>query len=616
MDIKDVKDLSFPKSDYEHWRLAAEAALRGKPIDKLKTVTYEGIILNPLYTKDNDSVLTESNPGEFPYTRGIYPNGYHDQPWAVSQPVGGADSKNANTKMKSALLRGQNAVVFPAELLAQGNLWELFDGLPLDQLPLYIDSRGLQKNLLPQLAQLSSPLTGVLAEDPVAEWCVDGQIPEKPDVFFESWFHTLRALDEHSPQLKSMLIKSVTYHNAGASAIQELAYALATAALYVEEGQKNGFTVENLADKLIFSFAVDSDYFMNIAKLRAARRLWAQFAEAYDADPDHFKMVIHAVTSERSETLYDEHANILRTANQAFAAVIGGIQYLEVHPYNHASAKENPLADRIARNIHLILKEETHITEVVDPAGGSWYVEQLTDELAVKAWEKFFDIHTSGGILPLIREGEIQNEIMDVFNKRETDLATRKVSIIGTNVYPNPADLGSDRSVVKDKNSFYTLTDPQSITPIKPKRLSESFEQLRQRSAAHRKISGEAPQIGLLTIGELKSYKPRADFMKALAAAGGIEVVEGSSVEAINFIKKTSVHTLCLCGSDEDYQSIVQLVKDIKEELPTVQLYLAGKQTQEVEDEFKAYGIHEFIHIKTNAVRLLTEWHKQLGVKE
>lgn len=613
MNIDNVKDLSFPKSDYDQWRSAAEAALRGKTIDKLKTPTYEGITLNPLYTDDNVSLTDTENPGEFPYTRGIYTKGYHDEPWAVCQPVGGADCKEANRKMKSALLRGQNAIVFPADLLVNGDLTELLDGLPLEQLPLYIDARGLQKSLLPQLGKLTSSLTGVLAEDPVAEWCVDGQIPREPESFFESWFHTLREMDSHAPEVKSILIKSVSYHNAGASAIQELAYALATAALYLAEGQKNGFTVEDLADKMIFSFAVDSDYFMNIAKLRAARRLWAQFADAYHADADHFKMVIHAVTSERSETLYDEHVNILRTANQAFASAIGGIQYLEVHPFNHTSSKENQSADRIARNIHLILKEETHITEVADPAGGSWYVEQLTDEIAVKAWEKFFDIHTSGGILPLLQEGKIQAEIRDVFKKRERDLASRKVSIIGTNVYPNPADLGSDRSAVKEITSYNTLPDPQSIPAIKLKRLAEPFEELRQRSAAHRKVSGEAPQIGLLTFGELKNYKPRADFMKALAAAGGIEVVEGSGVEAIDFVKKTSVHTLCLCGSDEDYK--VQVVKDIKKVLPQVRLYLAGKQKEEVEAEFKEAGIQDVLHSKTNAVELLTEWHKQLGVK-
>ena len=613
MNIDNVKDLSFPKSDYEQWRSAAEAVLRGKTVDNLKTPTYEGITLNPLYTDDNVSLTDTENPGEFPYTRGIYANGYHDEPWAVCQPVGGADCREANDNMKSALLRGQNAIVFPAELLVNGEFTELLDGLPLDQLPLYIDARGLQKNLLPQLGKLTNSLSGVLAEDPVAEWCLQGHMPGKPELFFKNWFDTLRELDNYAPQLKSILIKSVTYHNAGASAIQELACVLATAALYIEEGQKNGFTVEDLADKMIFSFAIDSDYFMNIAKLRAARRLWAQFAEAYQADADHFKMVIHAVTSERSETLYDEHVNILRTTNQAFASAIGGIQYLEVHPFNHASSKENQAAERIARNIHLILKEETHITEVTDPAGGSWYIEQLTDEIAVKAWEKFFDIHTSGGILPLLQEGKIQDEINDVFIKREHDLATRKVSIIGTNVYPNPADLGSDKQASKEITSYYTLTDSQSITALKPTRLAEPFEELRQRSAAHRKLRGEAPQIGLLTIGELKNYKPRADFMKALAAAGGIEVVEGSSLEAIDFIKKTSIPTLCLCGSDEDYK--IQIVKEIKKELPQIQLYLAGKPKEEVESEFKDAGIRDVIHSKTNAVDMLTEWHKQLGVK-
>ncbi|MBR8644642.1 hypothetical protein KEH51_09565 [[Brevibacterium] frigoritolerans] len=162
--------------------------------------------------------------------------------------------------------------------------------------------------------------------------------------------------------------------------------------------------------KIVFSFAVDSNYFMSIAKLRAARRLWAGLAEAFDTASDHFKMTIHAVTSELTETLYDQHVNILRTTNQAFAAAIGGIQYLQIHPFTHATGETDEFSERIARNTHLILKEETNITTVVDPAGGSWYVEQLTDELAEKAWAKFLEIDAAGGILELIKQGTFRKK--------------------------------------------------------------------------------------------------------------------------------------------------------------------------------------------------------------
>ncbi|MFJ7847466.1 methylmalonyl-CoA mutase family protein [Peribacillus sp. NPDC097224] len=626
MELKDVKNISFPKPSLEEWKEAAETSLKGRSVEKLKTNTYEGITLNPLYTEESvsDGEQTEL-PGFAPFTRGIAPTGYYEQPWFVVQPVSGITADEANEKMHAALERGQNIIVYPAHLLAEGaRVSKLFNGLSLNELPVFIDLKGKQKELFPQFKavanQQNAQIKGVLAEDPIAEWLVGGQVPEDTETYFAEWAKTIQDYQQIGPDLKSILVNTASFHNGGANAIQELAYGLAVAVQYIWEGQKQGISVRDIVGKIVFSFAVDSNYFMSIAKIRAARRLWAGLAEAFEEDAEYFKMVIHAVTSELTETLYDQHVNILRTTNQAFAAAIGGIQYLQIHPFNHASGECNEFSERIARNTHLILKEETNITTVVDPAGGSWYVEQLTDELADKAWVKFLEIDEAGGVLDAIMQGALQADIAKVYEERVQNAALRKESIIGTNVYPNPTDK-IKVPTTETQRSYMVVQGPVDITPIKLDRISSQFEQLRLRSEECKQNGGKAPTIGLINLNELKSYKPRADFIKGFVAAGGIETMESEgchdSKEAVDYIAETKLSIYCVCGSDLDYSDKAEsIIKEIKQQYPHIKLYVAGKQSAELETVLLESGADDFIHVKTNVVAVLTELLQELGVNE
>lgn len=326
MELKDVKNITFPKPSLEEWKEATEVSLKGKSVEKLKTYTYEGITLNPLYTEKEDSARkTAELPGFFPFTRGITPTGYYEQPWLVVQPVSGITADEANEKMQAAFKRGQNVVAYPARLLAEGaRIEKLFNNIPLKELPVFIDLKGKQKEFFPQIKAVAdlqkAQLKGVLAEDPIAEWLIGGQLPEDTDQYFAEWIKTVQDYQKVGPNLKTVLVNTAVFHNGGANAVQEIAYGLAVAVQYVLEGQKQGLSISEITEKIVFSFAVDSNYFMSIAKLRAARRLWAGLAEAFDTAPHHFKMAIHAVTSELTETLYDQHVNILRTTNQAFVS--------------------------------------------------------------------------------------------------------------------------------------------------------------------------------------------------------------------------------------------------------------------------------------------------------
>jgi methylmalonyl-CoA mutase len=618
MELRNVKKISFPKPSYEEWKTVVEAGLKGKTIDKLQTHTYEGVTLHPLYTQESVGHYWEL-PGFPPYTRGILATGYLTQPWLACQPISAATAEEANEKLKSVLNRGQNTITYSVDLLANGaNLPKLLKDLPLASLPFFIDLKGMQKEWFPECKAIEGPVTGVLAEDPIAEWVVTGQMPEDTEAFFVDWAKTIGAYETVSPDLKTILIKTSVFHNGGAHAVQELAYALAVAVQYLLQGQKQGLSIESIASKMVFSFSIDSHYFMNIAKLRAARRLWGGLSAAFHTNREHFKMHIHAVTSEVTETLYDPYVNILRTTNQAFAAAIGGIQYMQIHPFNHATREWDDFSERIARNIHLILQEETQITRVMDPAGGSFYVEQLTDELADLAWQKFLEVDDAGGILESLKQGTIQAEITEVFNKKVQNVALRKERIIGTNVYPNPTD--EVNVTTKDNiDSYSKINESKSITPIRLTRIAHQFESLRLRVAAYKQKNGESPKIGLINLQELKSYKPRVDFMKGLVAAGGIDTLESegcySTDDALTFVEHTKLPIYCICGSDDAYALLAeQFVAKVKEAYPEITIYLAGKPSGALEVALQTAGVKEFFHAGSNVISILTAFLEKIGV--
>ncbi|WP_160118475.1 methylmalonyl-CoA mutase subunit beta [Bacillus sp. V59.32b] len=621
MKLKEVKKLSFPGPSLEDWKEAAESSLKGKSIEKLTTNTYEGIALQPLYTEKSLSEDTRGElPGFYPYTRGIHITGYYQNPWLICQPVFAASEAETNIKMHDALSRGQNAICFPANIL-DGSLEHLFERLPLEEVPLFIDLEGNGQTTLPLLINYFEKhrlsINGVLAEDPIAEWAVSGKLPAHTDGYFHDWFAGIREMGEKLPHIKSIFIKTSVYHNGGAHALQELAFGFAEAVHYLNEGQKHGLSLEELTSKIVFSFAIDSNYFMNIAKLRAGRRLWALLAEAYDVPPDYFKMNIHAETSKVTETLYDKHVNILRTANQAFAAAVGGVQYMQVHPFDQIQEAENAFSERLARNTQLVLKEESQITNVADPAGGSFYVEKLTDQLAEAVWAKFLEIQNQGGIIESLNKGIIQSEISKSYKQRQDNAASRKESIIGTNVYPNAAEKVKkpkvDMAHSNEKTSFI------EITPIPIRRISEEFENIRLRAEAHG-AQAKSLKLGLINLGELKANKPRADFIKGIAAAGGIATVDSkgcsTNEDVLAFIKDTDLKSYCLCGSDADYlETAVSFVQAVKESYPDKNMYLAGKQDRDLETALSQAGVNEYVHVRTNAVEILTQWLTEMGVE-
>ncbi|WP_019241369.1 MULTISPECIES: methylmalonyl-CoA mutase family protein [Bacillus] len=612
MNLQETKAVTFPLATMEDWEKKAEASLKGKSLAKLKTSTYEGIELKPLYTEDS-SVINEEWPGFAPYTRGTDALGYAKRPWLVSQKIFGDSAEQILANFNQLVSRGQNSLAVDFSQLATMNSDELqffLQEASKKEQPLFVDTKGGQKALLSQVKKLSKVeqegLKGVLAEDPIAEGVIQGKGILDPEAFFAEWFEHLKEAD--LPNVKKILVKSTAVHNAGGNAVQELATALATASEYLHYGMKNGYTAEDVAKNIVFAFGIDSAFFMNVAKLRAARRLWSLLGQEFSTDPECFKMYIHAETSTFTSTLFDSYVNLLRQANQAFAAVIGGVQSLEVKEYSVASNETSSFSDRIARNIHLVIKEETLVDKVVDPAGGSFYVETLTNELTDKAWSLFLEIEKRGGLIEVLRTGWLQENVKETLTEKKENVAKRKDSLIGTNVYPNLED-----TVVLNKSKSLEVALPyeiEQIIPLKGVRLAEDFENLRIASLNYKEKNGKCPEIGLICIKDLKSYKPRADFVKGFVAAGGVESIQqqcSTIDEVIQFVKTSSFKHYVLCGSDADYEEVaVAWTKAIVEADKQVEIFIAGKQNAELDQQLKTAGLKDVIAVGSNAVTQIT----------
>ncbi|WP_042346112.1 methylmalonyl-CoA mutase family protein [Bacillus massiliigorillae] len=622
MDLQKTKAVEFPKVTVAEWEVKAEKSLKGKPLAKLHTSTYEGIELTPLYTNQS-TVIKEEWPGFAPYTRGTSALGYQEKPWLISQKLSGHSSTNILADFEEAKSRGQNTVALDASQLtsmSEEELVKFVEEVIKQNQPLFVDTKGEQQQIVSKLKALSSDelvkLQGVLAEDPIAEGAIQGKGIENPKEYFATWFEKLQSMDSAMPEVKKILVKSTSVHNAGGNAVQELAFALATAVEYLQHGEENGYTAEKMSKNVVFSFAIDSSFFMNVAKLRAARRLWSLIGEEYTGDASTFKMFIHSETSSFTATLFDPYVNLLRAANQAFAAVVGGAQSLEVKEFDSATNETTAFSERIARNIHLVLKEETLIDKVVDPAGGSYYVETLTNELADQAWNLFLEIEKRGGVIASLRDGWIQEAISQVLQQKKTNVAKRKDSLIGTNVYPNLEDTVNvhERALETEQNTVpFNSVD---IAPLTAVRLAEEFEQLRIASLQYKEQKGAYPAVGLVCLGSLKSYKPRADFVKGFFAAGGVEGImkpcESPEV-AKAYIAESKVKHIVLCGSDADYEeNAVAWVQALEES--GVSIFLAGKQSQELANALQQAGLKDFISVQSNAIEVITNVLKDLEV--
>ncbi|MDX3855762.1 methylmalonyl-CoA mutase subunit beta [Streptomyces sp. AK02-01A] len=609
----------FPDATREQWQSLVAGVLRksGREVsgpaaeDALSTTLQDGLTTRPLYTAE-DAPGHGGYPGFAPFTRGGRPEGGTVSGWDVRQRHARPDPAATNEAVLADLANGVTSLwlVVGSAGVAVSSMAKALDGVYLDLAPVALDAGdqfdGAARELLRLYDERGMPrheARGTLGADPVGQLARTGR---------ETDSHTGEAAElaalchRDYPGLRAITVDALPYHEAGASDAQELGCSLATGVGWLRDLTAAGLSAEAACGQLEFRYAATADQFLTIAKLRAARRLWARVAQVCGAGTAGAQRQ-HAVTSSVMMTRRDPWVNMLRTTVAALAAGVGGADAVTVLPFDHALGLPDAFAGRIARNTSTILLEESHLGRVIDPAGGSWYVERLTDELAHAAWAWFQEIERAGGQRAALRDGLIGERIAATWESRSGRLARRRESITGVSEFPQlsqpqverdpaPAPLGGGLPVV---------------------RRDEAFEALRARSDAHLATTGARPRIFLAALGPAAAHTARAAFAAGLFGAGGIEPVHDPvSVDAdtaAGAFTRSGADIACLCSSDALYAEQAGPVAETLKSAGARRVFLAGRPG-ELRETWLQAGVDEFVAAGDDAVAVLTSVLDRMGV--
>lgn len=703
-DEKQLSQVSFAEFDattYETWKKEAIVSLKGGAFEKkLFTNTYEGIQLEPIYTAEHVKNLEHphSLPGFADYVRSTKASGYLSAPWTVAQACEASLPERFNQQLKMELEKGTTGIHILLDdatkhgldadtaalgqlgkglsLSTLGDIDQALGGIAMEKYPLHIMAGASNVGLLGMLCAVQSAqgktyeeLHGCVGADPLGVWVKEGCLPCSLDELYDEMAHTTAWVAENMPDMRSILVEGQVYHDGGASAVQELGYAMSTAADYIRALQLRGLSINTVARHVRFSFSLGANFFMELAKIRAARIVWAQIVSAFGGDEEAQKINIHARTSYFTKTVYDPYVNMLRTTTEAFSGVVGGVDSLQVGLFDEAIRLGDDFSRRIARNTQRLLQEECNLQQPIDPAGGSWYVETLTNQIAEKTWNLLQQIEQAGGMRKALEQELPQQAVAEVLGQRMKKLAVRADRSVGTNMYANmletpleaaPLDVAeirgkrtketqeyrADVDAVYCKSKLAPLLDTvgkepgklltavieafgsgatlgqvygvlhaentleQPIRPIPVHRVTEEFENLRNRTLAYKEKTGDNLKVFLANMGPIPQHKARADFSRGFMEVGGFEVLKNdgfpSVEEAVEAALSSKADVAIICSTDDTYPELVPpLAEGIKKGNPKMTVLLAGAPQPELEETYREAGVDDFIHVRANCYKIL-----------
>ncbi|SEG68664.1 heterodimeric methylmalonyl-CoA mutase small subunit [Saccharopolyspora kobensis] len=596
----------FPEPTHEQWQAQVQKVLQrsglvgeheaGPVEDVLATNTYDGITVHPLYTA---TAGEPGVPGLAPFVRGARPQGSVAEGWDVRQRHEHPDAAETNREILADLYNGVSSLWLRLGRggLAVDDLADALEGVHLDMIGVTLDAGAdfaaaaeAFLALAEEQGVRGSALRGNLGADPLGWQARTGQPGDREAAI---------ALAERSrafPELKALVADGLPYHEAGGSDAQELGCSLAAATTYLRWLTDAGLDVDTAAGLLEFRYAATADQFLTIAKLRAARRLWEQVTRACGVAEQARGQVQHAVTSSAMLTRRDPWVNMLRTTIASFAAGVGGAQAVTTLPFDTALGLPDAFARRIARNTQSLLLEESHLAQVIDPAGGSYYVESLTDELAKAAWAWFQRIEAAGGLPAALESGLIADELAATWERRRTAIAHREDPITGVSEFPNLDEPPLEREPAPER--------PAGGLPAH--RYAEDFERLRDAADAQ----PQRPTVFLATLGPLAAYNARASFARNLFAAGGVECADAGATESTEDViaAYSGAPVVCLCSSDKVYAERAAETAEALKRAGAQRVLLAGKPGD-------LAGVDGFVFTGCDALAVLTDVHDQLGVR-
>jgi methylmalonyl-CoA mutase len=674
----------FSVPSYEEWRAEVDRLLKGAPFEKIMlTKAYEGITLNPMYRKQDIENMDhlEALPGTFPFVRGNDAAGYLGKMWNIAQEIPLVTAKEFNEALLSELNRGQTAVNVKLDKLSRVGLnptTENKDSIgkggtsisSLKDLEVALNGVFVEHIDLNFNAQLSgfaifsmlkayfkkhsydiAKLHGTLGMDPLGYLAENGELPEDINKYYDQIAEMIKWAKDNCPNFRILSVNSHCYHNAGASAVEEMAAGFNTALEYIKQLSERGLEIADIAKSINFSLSIGRMFFIEIAKLRAGRMVWANIMKTMTDDEEAQKMRVHARTSEWNKTKLDPYVNMLRTTTEAFSAVVGGVDSLHVGPFDEGIRRSDEFSRRISRNTQIILQEECHFDQLIDPAGGSYYIEWLTSSLAERIWEVFASTEENGGLVEELKNGKIIERIDAVWKQRLQNMNKRKDVFVGTNMFPNLTEesLGcrcfetakSREEVINDfklsnvDKKVENLTDAEEafangltigeiekvacgdlkVTPIPVRRAMQHFEDLRKSV----ENSDVTPKVYLANTGKVNQYKARADFSQGFFQVAAFDVIYGESFQTAEESAKAALESnadiIVICNMDKNYPELVPAyAKVIKEAKPDVTLVLAGYPKAQIEDH-KNSGVDEFIFARANCYDMLKTMAEKLGVE-
>lgn len=607
----------FVAPSKQEWLDKIQVDLKGADFDKrLVWRTNEGFNVQPFYSREDVLKLKtpDALPGEFPYVRG---NKKKDNEWYVRQDIKADDAKAANEKALDLLNKGIDSLCFK---ISGGDVNKDFvetllkdivcDAVELNFNTCKRHTLELAKILTEYFEQKGydkAKIVGSLDWDPMEKIVMKGHdvtpiLDLAPEI--------VKALAEY-PNFRCITVNAVSLNNAGSYIVQELGYALAWGNDYLNRLVEAGVDVDLAASKIKFNMGITENFFMEIAKFRAARMLWAEIVKQYAPKNDEScKMCVNAVTSKYNMTLFDSYVNLLRSQTETMSAALAGVHSIVVTPFDAVYETPNDFSERIARNQQLLLKEESHFDKVVDPGAGSYFIEELTTSLANEGWKIFLNVEDNGGFLEAAKKGIVQDDINATNVKRHEAAAKRKEFILGTNQFPNFTEKSDGKRPLSCSCSCGHGHDT-AFKSINSTRLAADFEDLRIKVESSEKV----PVAFMLTIGNLAMRQARAQFSCNFLACAGYKVVDNlgfSTVEeGVDAALKAGADIVVLCSSDDEYaQYAVPAYK-----------YLEGRAMFVVAgapacmDDLKAAGIENFIHVRCNVLETLKEYNAKLGIK-
>ena len=704
-DVENFPDVPLdeftPPTD-EEWKAACEALLKGAPFEKkMFTKTYEGITFDPMYTrKHTEDILPKGvMPGMGDYLRGVDAAGYIGKPWGIAQACDETLPAENNELLRHEHDKGATIYhivldtasrtgVDARQAEAVGDtgtsvttvedMHVLLTGLDLAKFPLYVYAGA---NAVPLLALVAAArrasgedmaeVRGIVGADPIGALAADGKLPASLDAHYDSLAAAARWATANAPHLRTVFVRSDVYSNGGANDVQEVASVLATATAYLRALCERGLTIDEAASQIAFAFSMGANFFLQIAKLRAVRPLWAQIVGAFGGSAEAQKMRIHARPALFFKTIYDPYVNMLRNTTEIFSGVVGGIDSFESAPFDEPIRKGDEFSRRIARNVQIMLQEEFGLLQPIDPAGGSWAVETLTRQMKEKIWAEFQRIEKEGGIIAALRVGSLQESVAAVLAARFKNADLRRDRIVGNNMYPNmtetlletraedtaalkaqrTADIDAYLSDIDVKHRDEALASlrqahsvdhaveaalagatiaelmtavtegngAETVTAIAPHRWSERFEALRQRTEEYKAEKNDNVKIFLANMGPIPQHKARADFTTGFLQVGAFEVLGNDGFktveEAVDAARASGADAVVICSTDATYPEIVPaLAPKLHEVLPKARVFLAGAAPKDLLETYKEAGIDEYISVRANCYEILESLQKQKGM--